>query len=126
MVFLKTSHDGEIMIDHSASPGLTPDQARRFGYPPELVGEGKQMHAPTLGCPHCGAHVVLNPNRKRPRANCYKCNQYICDYCAVVMRDPDYVHRSFKEVREMVHSGHWEMHGTASRPFMVPISPKEE
>jgi hypothetical protein len=125
MTFLKTSHDGELMIDHRNSPGLPPNVARQMGYPPELVGEGKQMYAPTLGCPHCGGHVVLNPQRKRPRAHCYKCNQYICDSCAGVMRSPDYVHRSFGEIRDMVHSGCWELHGTTGLPLLVPISSKE-
>ena len=125
MTFLKTSHDGELMLDHRASPGFTPEQARALGLPPELVGEGKQMHAPTLGCPHCGGHVVLNPQRKRPRAHCYKCSQYICDSCAGVMRNPDYVHRNFNEIREMVCSGRWELHGTTGLPLLVPISTKE-
>jgi hypothetical protein len=125
MTFLKTSHDGELMLDHRASPGFTPEQARALGLPPDLVGEGKQMHAPTLGCPHCGGHVVLNPQRKRPRAHCYKCSQYICDSCAGVMRNPDYVHRNFNEIREMVCSGRWELHGTTGLPLLVPVSTKE-
>ena len=125
MTFLKTSHDGELMLDHRASPGFTPEQARALGFPPELVGEGKQMHAPTLGCPHCGGHVVLNPQRKRPRAHCYKCSQYICDSFAGVMRNPDYVHRNFNEIREMVCSGRWELRGTTGLPLLVPVSTKE-
>lgn len=125
MPFLKTSFDGELMVDHRASPGLTPEQARKMGMPPELVGEGKQMHAPTLGCPHCGSHIMINPLRKRPRAHCYQCNQYICDICYGVSKQPGYVHRTMNQIREMVHSGHWEMYGTMSIPLLVPASTKE-
>jgi hypothetical protein len=119
-VFLKTAHDGELMVDHRASPGFTPEQARQRGYPAELVGEGKQMHAPTLGCPHCGSHVVLNPLRKRPRAHCMQCNQYICDICDAVRYETGYVHRTMNQIREMLQTGKWEMHGTMSRPILVP------
>jgi hypothetical protein len=121
MPFLKTSHDGELMLDHRASPGFTPEQARQMGYPAELVGEGKQMHAATLGCPHCGSHVMLNPMRKRPRAHCYQCNQYICDICDRVRNESGYVHRTMKDIRDLIATGKWEMRGTMSKPMLVPI-----
>jgi hypothetical protein len=120
MPFLKTSHDGELFLDHRASPGFTAEQARKLGMPPELTGEGKQMHAPTLGCPHCGSHVMLNPLRKRPRAHCYVCNQYICDSCNAARYESGYVHRTMNELRELLASGKWEMRGTMSRPLLVP------
>jgi len=120
MTFLKTSHDGEIFLDHSASPGFTPEQARRLGMPAEMVGEGKRMHAPTLGCPHCGSHIMLNPMRKRPRAHCYQCNMYICDLCDGVRHESGYVHRTMNQIRELVQSGKFEMKGTMSRPLLVP------
>jgi len=122
MPFLKTSHDGELVLDHSASPGFTPEQARKLGMPAELTGEGKKMHAATLGCPHCGSHVMLNPLRKRPRAHCYQCNQYICDICDAVRHKSGYVHRTMNRIREMVASGQWEMHGTMSEPLLMPRS----
>ena len=120
MIFLKTSHDGELMLDHRASPGFTPEQARRMGYPPELVGAGKQMHAATLGCPHCGSHVFLNPMRTRPRAHCCQCDQYICDICDRVRHESGYVHRTMNQIREMLLTGKWEMHGSMSRPLLAP------
>jgi len=113
------------MLDHRASPGFTPEQARKLGLPPELVGEGKQMYAPTLGCPHCGSHVLLNPMRKRERAHCFQCNMYICDVCAGVAKQPGYVHRCFREIVDKVHTGKWEMHGTMSMALLVPVTPKE-
>ena len=33
----------------------------------------------TLTCAHHGGIVVLNPERKRKRGYCRKCNAYICD-----------------------------------------------
>ena len=120
MTFVKSSHDGELMIDHRASPGFTREQARQRDLPYELVGEGKQMHAATLGCPHCGSHVLLNPMRKRPRAHCYQCNQYICDICDQARHEPGYVHRNMKEIRDLLATGKWLMLGTMSRPLLVP------
>jgi hypothetical protein len=95
------------MVDHRASPGI-PGQPRFF-------------EAPTLGCPHCAAHIVMNPDRKRPRAHCRKCDMYICDHCAAVAAGPDYVHRSFKELADLVQSGRWRISGTASNPLLVPV-----
>ena len=120
MPFLKTSHDGELMLDHRASPGLTPEQAHRMGYDPQMVVGGKQVYAATLGCPHCGSHVLLNPFRKRERAHCYQCNQYICDICDGVRPESGYVHRTMKEIRDLLSTGKWEMRGTMSKPVLVP------
>jgi hypothetical protein len=118
--FLKTSRDGELFLDHSASPGIPPGVAQRMDLPPELVGEGGRMHAATLGCPHCGGVVLLNPMRKRERANCFKCNSYICDGCAAVMSDPNYIHRTFAEIAEMVQSGKWTVSGPTCNPILTP------
>ena len=120
MPFLKTSRDGELFLDHSASPGLPPGVAQRMDLPPELVGEGGRMHAATLGCPHCGGVVLLNPMRKRERANCFKCNSYICDGCAAAMRDPNYTHRTFADIAEMVQSGKWTVSGPTCNPILTP------
>jgi hypothetical protein len=120
-MFLKTSRDGELMIDHRASPGIPAEQARRMGLPPELVGEGKIMHAPTLGCPHCGGAVVLNPLRARPRANCFQCNSYICDWCDAARYAPDYVHRTFAQIADMVKSGKYIASGSPTRPILTVV-----
>ena len=85
------------MIDHRASPGIRCDM-------PEL-GEGKMFEAPTLGCPHCQAVVVMNPKRTRERGFCSKCNRYVCDFCYAMTRKSGYVHRSFMELADMVRSG---------------------
>ena len=120
MPVLKTSRDGELFLDHSASPGLPPGVAQRMDLPPELVGEGGRMHAATLGCPHCGGVVMLNPMRKRERANCFKCNSYICDGCATAMHDPNYIHRTFADIAEMVQSGKWTVSGPTCNPILTP------
>ena len=121
MTFLKTSHDGEATVDHTASPGLPPAMAVRAGMPPELLGEGTVMNAPALGCPHCGSVVILNPMRKRPRANCIKCNKYICDICDAVRNEPDYIHITIEEIAAKVHSGKWRLVGSMSKPILVPV-----
>ena len=119
-MFLKTSHDGEILLDHGASPGIPKSLAEKMNLPPELVGEGKKMTAATMGCAHCGGVVIINPMRKRERANCFQCNQYICDGCDTVRREPDYTHRTMKQIVEMVQSGKWSLAGSMSRPILIP------
>lgn len=91
---------GYVYLDHSASPGLPEWFARKHGYDPEQVAEGSVFEADTYGCPHCGGVVVKNPLRTRERAICFKCNTFICDTCAAVMRDADYKHQTFVQIAE--------------------------
>lgn len=117
--------EGELEVDHRASPGLTEDQARRLGYDEAhlaLLREGKICRTPTLGCCHCGGVVVINPQRTRGRHFCPKCDQYICDGCHMVSQEPDYVHRPFAQVRDMIQSGKWRFAGgTMSNPVLLPV-----
>jgi hypothetical protein len=96
MAFSK--REGEILIDHRASPGLPEDIARWAGYDPQLTREGKLYEAGTLTCAHCKAAVVKNPNRARPRENCPKCGyRYLCDFCYAETQTPDYIHAPFEK-----------------------------
>jgi NAD-dependent SIR2 family protein deacetylase len=91
---MKSQREGYLFVDHRASPGLDPTIARRMGYAPETVAEGKMFETATLTCQHCGSVFIKNPERTRPRENCAKCgNLYVCDYCSAEMLRPDYIHR---------------------------------
>lgn len=79
MRFSKRSLEGEILIDHSASPGLTPEQLGGFA---PAVGKGEVFESAINTCAHCQAMVVLNPDRTRERGYCSKCDKYLCDACA--------------------------------------------
>lgn len=75
-----SSGAGYLQIDHRDSPGIRPeDVAHVPGI--EAVGPGQNFETGTLRCNHCATTVVLNPQRKRPRAYCPKCDHYICDSC---------------------------------------------
>jgi hypothetical protein len=92
---------GYLFVDHRASPGLPEDIARQVGYVPELCKEGKLFEADTLTCAHCKGVVVKNPFRTRDRNYCVKCSgHYICDGCAYLASQPDYVHIAFEKVVE--------------------------
>lgn len=71
---------GYLIIDHSESPGIKPEDV-----PPQLrnstpiVGAGEVFERDIQFCSHCGSQVVLNPLRERPRSYCAKCDHYICD-----------------------------------------------
>jgi hypothetical protein len=86
---------GYLFLDHRASPGLTPEEARVMGYDPKQVCEGKMLEVDTLTCAHCKTVVVPNPMRVRERGHCTKCMHYVCDVCAVKMTQPDYIHAPF-------------------------------
>lgn len=99
------SFEGEVVVDHRASPGLPEHIARLAGYDPKQVGEGKVFEAATLTCSHCGQRFIKNTWRIRERATCLHCrNQYICDFCDQARRAPDYVHKPFHAVIEEVLS----------------------
>jgi len=86
------SKESYLLVDHRASPGLTPEMARRMGYIPELVAEGKVFEAPTLTCAHCRTIAIMNLDRTRARGRCNYCDSYVCDVCALAMMSPDYIH----------------------------------
>jgi NAD-dependent SIR2 family protein deacetylase len=100
--------EGELVVDNRAGgaiPGVTP----RFG------------EFSTLRCWHCSAAYIKNPNRIRPREFCRKCNNYICDHCGAAAAKPDYVHRSFDELTDLVRNGTVSIvGGTASEPILIP------
>jgi hypothetical protein len=120
-MFQKTSHDGELFIDHRASPGIPVENARRMNLPVGLVGEGRQVTIATVGCPHCASAVVLNPDRTRERAHCYICNRYICDGCDMIRHESDYVHTTAAEVVEKVRSGKFVLVSSIARGRLIPI-----
>lgn len=98
--------EGEIWVSHKASPGLTEEQARVFGYEPADCKEGKVFEAAILTCSHCDQRLIRNPFRERERATCLHCsNHYICDVCDWKRRQPGYVHRPFQAVKESILEG---------------------
>jgi len=114
---LKRSHDGYLFVDHRASPGLPADMAIAAGYDPDQVREGKVYEAPTLGCAHCGTHVIINPWRTRERGWCAKCDRYICEGCEAA-RKAGAVHRTIEEISDMVNTGRWTLAGHMSTPIL--------
>ena len=82
-IFRKSELDGYLLVDHTASPGVKPEEAivgnKRF----LAVGEGKKLEAATRTCSHCNRVVIINPERKRERANCFQCDHFICDECGI-------------------------------------------
>lgn len=78
----KRSREGELFIDHRASPGLTVEDVAGFAAP--AVGLGQVYESAVIVCSHCQATVVLNPDRSRERGWCPKCDKYLCDACEFV------------------------------------------
>jgi len=81
MVF-KRSKEGYLLIDNRESPGVPLElalQAEKRGKPVPLAQGGKLYECATLTCAHCNRVVILNPDRKRPRGYCSKCDSYVCD-----------------------------------------------
>jgi hypothetical protein len=94
---------GYLSVDHRASPGLPENIARQSGYVPELCREGKVFEADTMTCAHCKGVVVKNQLRTRERNYCSRCSgHYICDGCAYIASQPNYVHTPFEKVVEEI------------------------
>jgi hypothetical protein len=118
--------EGEIFLDHRASPGLTEEQARKMGYEPSLVSEGKLFEAATIQCVHCQQIAILNPLRTRERASCMACGgAYICDMCDDIRREPDYVHMPFRKIVDLVATGKATVVTLGARPLLIPTKEKE-
>lgn len=94
------SLENYLLIDNRNNPGMGSTFEEKIGMPCRGVVE-----MATLTCQHCTQQVLLNPNRERPRNYCRSCNAYICDNCAAIAQEPDYVHRPWKEVVDLVTEG---------------------
>lgn len=117
-----TRHEGYLMVDHSASPGLTREEARACGYH-DLVhcGEGQIFEAATVTCAHCKMPYIKNPERVRPREYCKKCDHYICDFCHIERSASDYSHLQFEQKAEIILNA--ASHGeTLGVNLVAPIS----
>jgi hypothetical protein len=118
--------EGELFVDHRASPGLPAGTARKLGYEPSQVAEGKLFEAATIMCAHCNRIVVRNPLRDRERAFCMQCGGvYICDLCDDERRKPDYVHMSFRKIVDLVATGKATVMSLGVRPVLIPTKGKE-
>lgn len=114
-------HDGELEIDCRAGGGLPEDIANQAGLP--RIRDGAIYHCATMTCTHCATAVIVNELRVRPREYCRTCDGYVCDYCARTRAEAGaaYVHRSFKELADLVRSGNYTLQGPASAPILVPV-----
>jgi hypothetical protein len=90
--------EGYVLVDHSASPGISKDMALKAGYDPRYASEGMKFEGAVIACRHCRAHVVKNPLRTRERAFCGKCNDYICDACHALSTLPNYSHKPYEQI----------------------------
>lgn len=132
MLFLKGKKEGYLLVDHSASPGLTETQARQAGYDPTLVREGKRFEAGTMTCCHCKTTVVKNLFRTRERASCSKCGgHYLCDLCEANSRLPEYTHLPYEKLVDMTMDGKQPIMlrmpqlGSPPQLILPPTPPKE-
>ena len=81
---------------------------------------GSVVEMATLTCAHCTGVSFKNPWRQRERGYCSKCDAYICDSCLGVSREPDYIHRPFKQVVDLVRDGKAIIvGGTIGRPNLL-------
>ncbi len=95
--------EGYLLIDHSASPGLTEQEAVAFNWKPSEVGAGRRLEQAIIVCVHCRKMTIKNPLRVRERATCAKCGHgYLCDGCWLESRLPDYDHLPFEKKADVM------------------------
>lgn len=75
----KPRREGYLLIDHTFSPGLTPEELHAAGVKAPAVGADRKGEFATVTCCHCNVVVILNPLRTRARGYCPKCDAYVCD-----------------------------------------------
>lgn len=79
-------HEGVLLIDHRAGPGMPADVVQQSGLETPIVGAQATYESATYTCSHCHRVVVLNPDRTRAREYCPKCDHRICDGCGAERR----------------------------------------
>ena len=97
----KRRHEGYVIIDNRASPGVTKEFVASSAKRALPVGEGKVLEASTITCAHCQRGVILNPQRSHDREWCSKCDHYLCDNCGLV-RKIDGACRNMKQLLDQL------------------------
>jgi len=105
----KLTNQGELLIDHTNSPGISPEWVKEnrhhlmaSGATPVIVGKGKKFETGLKNCTHCGADVIMNPMRQREREWCRVCDAYICDNCGLLRKLSGYQHMTVQQVMENI------------------------
>ena len=80
----KRSQEAYLLIDHRNSPGISQEFIHANHLDAPAVGAGQVFESAMAVCGHCGADVVLNPNRTRERGWCWSCDKYLCDGCTTL------------------------------------------
>ena len=113
-MFSKRSLEGEILIDHTASPGLTPEEVGSFSE--VVVKRGDRFESAINTCGHCSCVIVLNPNRTRERGWCSKCDRYVCDGCAYIL----HLTLECKNIKKTIETVYEDFERFGPSPLLVP------
>jgi hypothetical protein len=93
-------HTNYLLIDHTASPGVSPELAWKWTKHGTITAPGNtRLEADVWTCRHCQAQVIKNPDRTRPREVCRRCMRVVCDRCSAFDCLP------FEAIAEAVLSG---------------------
>lgn len=111
-MFSKRSLEGELVIDHRASPGLTAEDVGTFDTP--TVPKGTLYESAVAVCGHCSYAIILEPKRTRERGWCSKCDRYLCDDCSRVLATTLQC-RSIKQQIDQLH----DLAERGSSPFLL-------
>lgn len=84
-VHSQRSKEGRLFIDNRLGGPLPESQLavvaalEAAGVYVTVAPAGGTLEAATITCVHCHVTFIRNPQRKRARSWCYKCDHYICD-----------------------------------------------
>ena len=86
-IFSKRSLEGYAEINHSDSPGISPEYLHRNGITnAPAVGRGQCFKSALVVCHCCQRDIILNPDRSRERAYCMVHDAYLCDECGAAQK----------------------------------------
>ena len=120
MIHTKRSHEGYLLIDHTASPGTgslaaIPSTTRK-NVP--IVPEGKKLEANIITCAHCQRGVILNPQRSHDREWCWGCNHYLCDNCGLVRKIDGQCHNMQQLLDKLQEQAFWTAQRTSAEGWL--------
>lgn len=107
------SLEGEMLIDHRASPGVPAEVMVAQGLPPDAGKKDSVWESATVTCNHCEVQVILNPDRSRPKGFCPHCSHYLCDNCEAdrFLGKPCYPFKArISDLQEMADKGITDSH----------------
>ena len=99
----KRSQEAYLMIDHTNSPGISPEFRAEHNLPVG-VAANRMMETAMWVCHICGGDIIIGPSRQRAMNYCPRHDSYSCDTCVQAEHETGVPHTTYQQKLEEIYN----------------------